>query len=128
MSENINKKAYEQAEKELLESKVEKVKGYILHTLKKIEEKKMQKERIEEELRILRLDLDDLRNGRFEKIEERIEKSKIARQVSVPNLETLAMNLISDCTRLNSSFTSGMPNWTTLTSGTYNTGTKIIYF
>ncbi len=84
MSEkDINKEAYEQAEKELLEGRVEKVKGYILLTLQKIEAKKEEKQRIDEELRVLKLDLDDLRKGNFKKIEERQEKSKTAKRVSV---------------------------------------------
>ena len=38
MSEkDINKKAYEQAEKEMLESKIEEIKGFIKETLEKIE-------------------------------------------------------------------------------------------
>ena len=84
MSEvDINKMAFQQAEKELLERKVKEVKGYILETLEKIELKKKEKARSEEELRILKLDLDDLRQGKFDKIEERKFKSKVARNVSV---------------------------------------------
>jgi hypothetical protein len=82
MSE-LNKTAYEQAEKELLDKKITEVKGYILETLEKIEKKKKEKELIDEELRILKLDLEDLRNGKFDKIEERIRKSKVANQVSI---------------------------------------------
>ena len=74
MSNNeINKEAYKQAEKELLKEKVDRVKEYILETLRKMESKKKEKAKVEEELRVLKLNLDDLRNGRFDKLEERIE-------------------------------------------------------
>ncbi len=79
----INKEAYKQAEKELLEKRVNEVKGFILETLEKIERKKKEKARIEEELRVLKLDIEDMKNGKFDKIEERIEKSKVARRISV---------------------------------------------
>lgn len=129
---DINKEAYKQAEKELLEGKVEKVKGYILETLKKIDSKNKERQRIDEEVRILKLDLDDLRNGRFEKIEERIEKSAVARRVSVPNIEAFATSWVNDCLSTGmtlTSSTSSMPDfWNNQTAGTYNTGTRIIYF
>ena len=79
----INKEAYKQAEKELLEKRVNEVKGFILETLEKIERKKKEKARIEEELRVLKLDIEDMKNGKFDKIEERIEKSSVARGVSI---------------------------------------------
>ena len=79
----INKEAYKQAEKELLEKRVNEVKGFILETLEKIERKKKEKAKIEEELRVLKLDIEDMKNGKFDKIEERIEKSSVARGVSI---------------------------------------------
>lgn len=122
---DINKEAYKQAEKELLENKVKEIKGYILETLEKIEQKKKEKEKIEEELRILKLDLEDMRNGNFEKIEERKRKSPLARNISV-----YVPNGI-----VNSFFNSGwtgtnltyINDWNTLTSGTYTTSSKIFY-
>lgn len=80
---DINKEAFKEAEKELLEKKVKEVKGYILETLERIEDKKKDKAKIEEELRILKLDLEDLREGKFERIKERIDKSKVAKEVTV---------------------------------------------
>lgn len=108
--EKINKEAFKQAEQELLEQKVEKVKGYILETLKKLEKKKQDKELIEEEIRILKLDLEDLRQGKFDKIEERITNSPVAKSTSVVHI-------------------SGIANYpSSWTNGTYNTGYKIYYF
>lgn len=79
---NINQQAYEQAEKELLDKKVLEVKNFLVQTLEKIEQKKKEKSRIEEELRILRMDTEDLKNGNFNKIEERNKKSSVARNIS----------------------------------------------
>ena len=118
---SINEEAYKQAEKELLEKKdaeekrkVEEVKGYILQTLERIEQKKKAKSRTEEELRVLKLDLDDLRNGKFKKIEERNKKSEVARGVSA-----CVMNYPVVVTT---------DNWITLTGGTYRTGSGINYY
>lgn len=140
MSEqNINKEAFKQAEEQLLKERVEKVKGYILETLRKIESKKKDKENLDEQLRILKMDLEDLRNGRFEKIEERIEKSKVARLVSVVPISVSTYNGI---TNLAGTFTVGTSignvvsgtcttqdfNWNNATCGTYTVGTKSFYF
>lgn len=103
----INKEAYKQAEKELLEKRVNEVKGFILETLEKIEHKKSEKAKIEEELRVLKLDIEDMKNGKFDKIEERIEKSRIARNVSIfiPHLNWPIENVTN--------------TWPSLITGTY---------
>jgi hypothetical protein len=128
---DVNKEAFKQAEKELLELQVEKVKGFILETLKKMEVKKKEKEKIDEELRILKMDIEDLRNGRFDKIEERIEKSKVARGVSVnpftingQNGQQLGVTTVG----YSMTSTANCLNWQNATSGTYQLGDKIIYF
>lgn len=116
MSEkDLNQEAYKQAEKELFEKKIEEVKRYILSTLEKIEEKKKEKARTEEELRILKLDLEDLRNGNFDKIEERQEKSRVAKAISQyttsPSLTLSGATYTTFCNLA----------WPTVTRGTYNT-------
>jgi hypothetical protein len=109
---DLNKQMFSKAEEELQKEKVEMVKGFILDTLKRLEFKKSQKEGIEEEIRILKMDLDDLRAGNFEKIKERINHSATAKQISVyPNLVDVSEK-----------------NWPSLTGGTYNTGFKIYYY
>lgn len=127
MSKDINKEAYKQAEKELLENKVKEVKDFILQTLNKIESKKKEKSRVEEELRVLKLDIEDLRHGNFEKIEERREKSKVARGVSVDfpsSFVGYSTNLCIDTTLVNSVTTCTDNNsWITATAGTYQTNT-----
>ncbi len=122
---DINKEAYKQAEKEMLENRVKEVKGYILETLEKIEAKKKEKVKVEEELRVLKLDIEDLRHGNFEKIEERREKSKVARGVSVDfpsSFVGYSTNLCIDSTVGNSITTCTVNNgWITATAGTYQT-------
>lgn len=127
MSEkDLNKEAYKLAEKEMLEKKVTQVKGYILETLERIEETKKKKERIEEELRVLKLDLEDLRNGNFEKIEERIQKSPIAKQISV-HIPSVFNSVMTNAgwTGTNQSW---ITDWNNLTGGTYTTSNKTFYF
>jgi predicted nuclease with TOPRIM domain len=118
MTQEIHKEAFKQAEKELLESRIKEIKGYILETLEKIESKKKEKERIEEELRVLKLDLEDLRNGKFDKIEERIKKSELARN-------TTAIRVMSF---YSSSPIFTNPNWIELTSGTYTLGNGTSFY
>lgn len=130
MTKDINKEAYKQAEKELLENKVKEVKDFILQTLNKIESKKKEKARVEEELRVLKLDLEDLRHGNFDKIEERREKSKVAQGVSIvmpSSFVGYSNNLTSlDCQVTNTVGTTA--TWTTATAGTYQTaGGNAVY-
>jgi predicted nuclease with TOPRIM domain len=111
----INKEAYKQAEKELLERRVNEVKGFILETLEKIERKKKEKARIEEELRVLKLDIEDMKNGKFDKIEERIEKSSVARGVSIVVVPGWSSTLTHPNT------------WSGLVSGTYTVNGRSFY-
>lgn len=130
MSEkDINKEAYKQAEKEMLENRVKEVKGYILETLEKIEAKKKEKAKVEEELRVLKLDIEDLRNGNFDKIDERIEKSSVARGVSVIIHNHNVMPLVERFPLLSGSMNDiatstlaiGGNGWLSATAGTYET-------
>jgi predicted nuclease with TOPRIM domain len=129
MSEkDINKEAYKQAEKELLENKVKEVKGFILETLEKIESKKKEKSKIDEELRVLKLDLEDLKQGKFEKIEERKEKSLVARNVSVNiphNYASMVNAVYTTCGQ--SSITVGS-NLIDLIGGTFTTNSGNSYY
>jgi tRNA U34 5-carboxymethylaminomethyl modifying enzyme MnmG/GidA len=114
---NIQKEAYEQAERELLQAKVEEAKKYVLETLNRIELKKEERSKIEEELRVLKLDLEDLRNGNFHKVKERQEKSDVAKRVGVP----IRYNFVITTAR-NS-------DWFDWTGGTYRLlNGKNIYF
>lgn len=133
---DVNKEAFKQAQEELLKDRIKEVKDFILQTLNKIEAKKKEKARVEEELRVLKLDLEDLRHGNFDKIEERREKSKVAKGVSVtiPSdfmwysntltaLDYAATNAGVGCT-----VSSGTNSWVSNTSGTYLTaGGNTVY-
>ena len=80
----IAKKAADEVAKEILRKKIQEVKESILKTLDKIEGKKKEKDTVEEQLRILKLDLDDLRKGNFDKIAKRQKQSGIAHEISIP--------------------------------------------
>lgn len=115
----INKEAYKQAEKELLEKRVNEVKGFILETLEKIERKKKEKAKIEEELRVLKLDIEDMKNGKFDKIEERIEKSSVARGVSIVVVPGWSNTL--------NPWNNQNVTWSGLISGTYTVNGRSFY-
>jgi len=146
--EDLNKEAYKQAEDELKAEKVAVVKDFVLKTLRKIDETKKSKELIEEQLRILNKDLEDLRNGDFSKIEERINKSAVAKGVSqvflneinnlVHTVNTVGYSNANTSYRGNLTTTSNplmiasgalftKAEWNDLTSGTYPTSSKTYY-
>ncbi|PJB52884.1 MAG: hypothetical protein CO099_10180 [Bdellovibrio sp. CG_4_9_14_3_um_filter_39_7] len=81
------KDALLQVEQEQKDKQLEELKGYFRKTLEAIENKKAEKERIEEELRVLKLDLEDLKEGKFKKIEERQNEAPTAKRVSVIHFE-----------------------------------------
>lgn len=101
------KKAYQEVNKEIDGNKLEQfkkeVKAYKLEQLELQEKFKKEKENIEDKLRIVKLNLDNLDNGKFDAIEERMEKSELARQLStfLPVLEN------SFITNWNSTWTGG---------------------
>lgn len=81
------KQAYQSAKKELDEETkrklVEEMKGYIKNTLQAIEDKKSEIAEAQQELKALKADLDDLEQGRLDKIKERQDKDPVARRTSV---------------------------------------------
>jgi len=90
MNEKDVKRAFSDAEKELEEAKVKEkekqvkeVKEIVKRTLQEIEKLKDEKASIEEKLKILKLDIDDLKQGKLELIKERQDNDKLARSVSV---------------------------------------------
>lgn len=117
--------AFKEAEKELAKEKISEIKETMKLILQKIQDKKDIKAQAEEDLRILKLDLDDLREGKIEKIKERHSKSFKVRQVSpikeqflqhaVMLNDTLAINMTAG----NSTSISNSFDWNNATSGTY---------
>jgi len=83
MDKKLAKRGYELAQKELKEKQVEEVKKMVLKTLEKLEELKKQKKDIEKKIKILKMDLDDLKEGRLDRIAERQGKDKEAKDTSV---------------------------------------------
>ena len=80
------KKAYESAENELKEKQISKVKEFVKRTLEKLEILKKDEGEIKEKIRVLKLDLDDLKEGRLDRIEERQKKDKNSEKVSVARI------------------------------------------
>jgi hypothetical protein len=83
MTEKTVKEGYQLAEKELKDKQVQEVKKIVLKTLEKLNEKQKEKTTLEEEIRLLRMDIDDLKEGRLDRIQERQEKDAKAKQTSV---------------------------------------------
>jgi regulator of replication initiation timing len=79
----IAKAAFAEAEKEAREKQVSEVKKIVTRTLEKLDTvRKVIKEKQEEE-RVLKMDIDDLKEGRLDLIAERQEKDPEAKKVSV---------------------------------------------
>jgi len=87
MKKELARKGYELAQKEFRKKQIEKVKEIVMKTLEKLEDLKKQKKEIEEKIRILKMDIEDLKQGRFDRILERQEKDKKAKEISVVKIE-----------------------------------------
>lgn len=85
--EQIAKEAFKDAEKDLKKEQVAAIKEVVLRTLRKLDEVKKKIKDLQEEERILKMDIDDLREGRLDRIEERQKKDEKAKEVSVAKLE-----------------------------------------
>ena len=90
MNKTLVKKAVEEAEKDLKDKQVKEVKKIVLETLEKLsnlkDDRKTAQEKvgdIDKKIRILKMDIDDLKEGRLDRISERQEKDKEARDTSV---------------------------------------------
>jgi len=90
MNEKDVKQAFDLAQKEIEEQKqkdhdkqVGEVKEIVKKTLLEIEKLKEKKGDIEEKLKILKLDIDDLKAGKLERIKERQDKDPLAKKVSI---------------------------------------------
>lgn len=83
MTADIIKKALSLAEKEAQEKEIQKIKGIVQSYLERIDTKVKAKKELEDEIKILKSDLDDLKAGRLDKIEERQKKDEKARNISI---------------------------------------------
>jgi len=90
MEKRLVKKAVEEAEKDLKEKQIKEVKKIVLKTLEKINSLKDDRKEaqakvkdIDKKLKILKMDIDDLKEGRLDRISERQEKDEEAKATSV---------------------------------------------
>jgi|WetSurSiteA1Bulk_404760.scaffolds.fasta_scaffold00377_17 hypothetical protein len=83
------KKAYDSAEEEIKHEQVEKLKLVIKRTLERIKEIDKHIDQLQEEKKILKLDIDDFKEGRLDRIEERQKTDKKAQEVSVIKIEKI---------------------------------------
>lgn len=83
MTKELVKEGVQLAEKELREQQVSEVKKIVLKTLEKIQEKTKARDKLSEEIKLLRLDISDLKEGRLDRISERQEKDEKAKETSV---------------------------------------------
>jgi len=116
------KEGFRLGQKEFNKKVTELVKAQTLATLEAIEKKKEQKAKVEEELRILKLDLDDLKAGRIEKIKERINKSRVAKDCTRIDPWQLLRPFAGDTWSISPNF------WNFTTSGTYQTSSGRHYY
>lgn len=83
MNKEIVKKGYDLAQKEIEEKQVEAVKEIVRKTLEKLKSIEEQITKLEEDRKILKMDIDDLKQGRLDRIEERQKLDKKAKDTSV---------------------------------------------
>jgi cell division protein FtsB len=90
MNKDLIKKAVGDAEQELQDKQVQKIKDIVKSTLTKIKDTddeidslKTQIKDLEDRRKLLRLDIDDLKDGRLDRIEERQKADEKARRTSV---------------------------------------------
>ena len=83
------KKGFELAQKELKEEKIKKVKEIVKKILEEIAELDKKIKELQEKKRYLKMDIEDLKEGRLDRIEERLKKDKKAREHSLIKVEKL---------------------------------------
>jgi hypothetical protein len=83
MTEASVKEGFALAEKEMREKQVTEVKKIVLKTLEKIKEQEKIRDTASKKVKILKMDIDDLKDGKIERIVERQEKDEEAKNTSV---------------------------------------------
>lgn len=100
MEEKEAKKAYTQAEKEVLEKKIAHLKDVVKCTLEAIEKAKEERAMLDEKIKYLKMDLDDLKEGHLERIEERQSKDDKAKKYSLFRVSKPRVSECSDTEKL----------------------------
>ncbi|RLC37002.1 hypothetical protein DRH29_03210 [candidate division Kazan bacterium] len=83
IDKSLVKQAENELEKEKKEEQIKIIKSAIKSTLEKIEEKKKERDKLSREIKILKQDIQNIRDGRLDLIEERQKKDEEARNTSV---------------------------------------------
>jgi len=119
VNKEIAKKAFSEAEKELREKQIDGLKRAIKKTLVRIDDVDKEIKDLQEEKKILKLDIEDLKEGRLDRIEERQTKDEHAGNVSVVKIvkeQTINHNYNYDYWH-----TPYEVTWTTIPAFTSNT-------
>lgn len=80
--EKQTKKAYDLAQNEVEEKQIENLKNIIKNLLQKKYDKEKEKDEIEEEIKLIKQDIDDFKSGRLDKIKERHEVNPNANEIA----------------------------------------------
>jgi hypothetical protein len=86
------KKATQLAENELQEKKIEHLKNIIKSLLQKRKEKEKVKNELEEEIKLIKQDIDDFKSGRLDKVKERHEVNEKADKIFPINITIINDN------------------------------------
>lgn len=86
------KKAFELAKQEVQEKSIENFKNIIKRLLENLKEKQDKKNELEDDIKLIREDIEDFKKGRLDKIKERHDKDDKANQVSPINITIINDN------------------------------------
>ena len=141
MNKEIIKKGFDEAEKSHQEAAIQQIKNIVQNTLEKIDAKTEQRTKLDKEIQLLKKDIDDLKAGRLDRMEERQTIDPDAKRLSVVVIKRvekefipympwrspyeIVWNVVPD--PLTTTWTSGT---STLSTGTWtldNTGTTEVH-
>lgn len=83
MKQDIVKQGVQLAQDELREKSVQEVKKIVLKTLEKLKELETDKHKLDKQIKVLKMDIEDLKEGKLDRIVERQEKDEEAKKTSV---------------------------------------------
>lgn len=83
MTQELAKEGFKRAEESLKEEEIMRIKDVVKATLEKLHKREAEKHNIDEEIKILRKDIEDMKEGRIDRIKERQDIDAKAKEVSV---------------------------------------------
>uniref|UniRef100_A0A6M3LLW4 Uncharacterized protein n=1 Tax=viral metagenome TaxID=1070528 RepID=A0A6M3LLW4_9ZZZZ len=119
------KRGFSDAEKEIREKQIKAVKELALKTLERIDNAKRMREQANTTIRILQRDLEDLKAGRLDRIEERQKKDPSAKEVSVALIERVVTKEVHH--HHHDHYIIDKSRWYELWRITYNDSVSTIY-